>query len=58
MHAMRTAVWWVARLEIAAWAGLLSAWLIDQLALLPQTVGGLIGILTVIGTLHLLTRRS
>jgi hypothetical protein len=57
MRFVRSVAWFLARLEIAAWAGLISAWLVDQLAVLPQTVGGLIGVVTVIATLHLLTRR-
>jgi hypothetical protein len=56
MRGVRIAAWWLARLEIAAWAGILSAWLTNQLPILPSGAGALIGLLTVIATLHLLTR--
>jgi hypothetical protein len=58
MSGVRIAAWWLARLEIAAWAGLLSAWLTNQLAILPPGADGLIGVVTVIATLHLLTRKA
>jgi hypothetical protein len=56
MRAVRYLGWWLVRLEIASWAALLSAWLANQLAVLPRDAGALIGLVVLIATLHLMTR--